>query len=100
MNIFCKCPTVNISKLNFWLVICFAKNCFRTTLKVIFSIFRFFLHPQIPDFFLWSRVTNNFFENIYHVMKEHLSTVSRIASYNQSFTKINTNDLFLSFLRL
>ncbi len=57
-------------------------------------------NPQIPDFFLWSRVTNNFFENIYHVMKEHLSTVSRIASYNQSFTKINTNDLFLSFLRL
>ncbi len=82
MNIFCKCPTVNIAKLNLWLVICFAKNCFRTTLKVIFSIFRFF------------------FLNIYHVMKEHLSTVSRIASYNQSFTKINTNDLFLSFLRL
>ncbi len=26
MNIFCKFPTVNISKLNFWLVICIAKN--------------------------------------------------------------------------
>ncbi len=25
------------------------KNFIWTTLKVIFSIFRFFLHPQIPD---------------------------------------------------
>ncbi len=38
----CKCPTVNISKLNYWLVICIAKNFIWTTLKVIFSIFRFF----------------------------------------------------------
>ncbi len=33
--------TVNISKLNFWLVICIAKNLILTTLKMIFSIFRF-----------------------------------------------------------
>ncbi len=50
MKIFSKFPTVNISKLNFWLVICVAKNFIWTTLKMIFSIFRFFLHPQIPDF--------------------------------------------------
>ncbi len=42
MKIFCKFPTVNIWKLNFWLVICIAKNFIWTTLKVIFSIFRFF----------------------------------------------------------
>ncbi len=42
MKIFCKCPTVNISKLTFWLVICIAKNFIWTTLKAIFSIFRFF----------------------------------------------------------
>ncbi len=42
--------TVNILKLNFWLVICIAKNFIWTTLKAILSIFRFFLHPQIPDF--------------------------------------------------
>ncbi len=42
MKIFSKFPTVNISKLNFWLVICIAKNFIWTTLKVIFSIFRFF----------------------------------------------------------
>ncbi len=34
--------TVNISKLNFWLVICIAKNFIWTTLKAIFSIFWFF----------------------------------------------------------
>ncbi len=42
MKIFSKFPTINISKLNFWLVICIAKNFIWTTLKVIFSIFRFF----------------------------------------------------------
>ncbi len=29
---------------------CMAKNFIWTTLKAIFSIFTFFLHPQIPDF--------------------------------------------------
>ncbi len=42
MKIFCKCPTVYISKLNFLLLICIAKNFIWTTLKMIFSIFRFF----------------------------------------------------------
>ncbi len=50
MKIFSKCPTVNISKYNYWLLICIAKNLIWTTLKMIFSIFIFFLHPQIPDF--------------------------------------------------
>ncbi len=34
--------TINISKLNFWLLICIAKNFIWTTLKMIFSIFRYF----------------------------------------------------------
>ncbi len=42
MKIFCKFPTINISTY-FWLVICFAKDLIWTTLKVIFSIFRFFV---------------------------------------------------------
>ncbi len=50
MKIFCIFSTVNISKLLFRLVICIAKNFFLTTLKAIFSICRFFLHPQIPEF--------------------------------------------------
>ncbi len=50
MKILCTFPTVNISKLNFWIVICIAKDFIWTTLKAIFSILRFFLHPQILDF--------------------------------------------------
>ncbi len=57
MKIFCKFPTVNRSKLNFWLIICIAKNFIWTTLKVIFSIFRYVrfffwggVHSQTPDF--------------------------------------------------
>ncbi len=46
MKIFSKFPTINISELKFWLVICIAKDFIWTTLKAPF----FFLHPQIPDF--------------------------------------------------
>ncbi len=46
MKIFCKFPTVNISKLNFLIsnIQYIAKNFIWTALKAIF------LHPQIPDF--------------------------------------------------
>ncbi len=50
MKIFCKCPTLNISKVNFWLVICIAKIFIWTTLKMIFSIFRFFFAPSDSRF--------------------------------------------------
>ncbi len=52
MKIFCKFPTVNILKLNFWLVICIAKNFIWTILKVIFSIFWYFLQT-------FSRLSNS-----------------------------------------
>ncbi len=39
MKIFSKFLTVNISKPNFWLMICIAKNFIWTALKAIFSIF-------------------------------------------------------------
>ncbi len=39
-------PTLNISKLNYWLVICIAKNNFKDD----FLNIQMFLHPQIPDF--------------------------------------------------
>ncbi len=41
---------VNISKLNFWLVICIAKNLICTTLKMIFSIFSFFCSLRFQIF--------------------------------------------------
>ncbi len=34
---------------------CIAKNLIWTTLKMIFSIFRFFLHAQIPDLQILSK---------------------------------------------
>ncbi len=51
MKIFSKYPTVNILKLNYWLVICIAKNNF----KGDFLSISIFLHPQWPV--LWFRVT-------------------------------------------
>ncbi len=42
MKIFCKFPTVNISKRIFWLIICIDKSFIWTNLKAIFSIFRYF----------------------------------------------------------
>ncbi len=32
---------------------CIAKDFIRTTLKMIFSIFRFYLHPQILDILIF-----------------------------------------------
>ncbi len=54
MKIFCIFHTVNISKRNFLSVICIAKNIIWTTLKVIFSIFRFFCTLRFQIFkYLW-----------------------------------------------
>ncbi len=55
MKIFCTFPIANISTLNFWLLICIAKNFIWTTLKMILSIFRFFctlrfrIHKYCPN---------------------------------------------------
>ncbi len=42
MKIFSTFPIINISKLNFWLLICIAEILIWTSLKMIFSIFIFF----------------------------------------------------------
>ncbi len=49
MKIFSEFLTVNIKKRNFWLLICIAKNLIWTTLKMIFSIFRFFCTFRFPN---------------------------------------------------
>ncbi len=59
MKIFSKFLTVNISKLNFWLVICIAKNFIWTTLKVIFSIFRFFCTLRFQIYKYCPIITNH-----------------------------------------
>ncbi len=59
MKIFSKCDTVNISKLNFWLVICIAVNFIWTTLKMIFSIFRFFCTLRFQIYKYCPIITNH-----------------------------------------
>ncbi len=59
MKIFSKFPTVNISKLNFWLVICIAKNFIWTTLKMIFSIFWFFCSLRFQIYKYCPIITNH-----------------------------------------
>ncbi len=72
MKIFC---TANISKLNFWLLICIAKNFIWTTLKIIFSIFRFFhtlrfsnivqtIHQWKYNFFIFQMMRKSQFHKI------------------------------------
>ncbi len=59
MKIFSTSPTVNISKLNFWLLICIAKNFIWTTLKMIFSIFRFFCTLRFQIYKYCPIITNH-----------------------------------------
>ncbi len=59
MKIFSTFPTVNISKLNFWLVICIVKNLIWTTLKMIFSIFRFFCTLRFQIYKYCPIITNH-----------------------------------------
>ncbi len=78
MRIFCKFPTIIISKHHFWLVLCIAKNFIWTTLylsqilsnpnkpcingKLIYPAFRSFINLNFKKLTLmtglWSRVTN------------------------------------------
>ncbi len=47
MKLFCKFPTVNISKLKFCLIICIAKNLIWTTLKAISDVQTVVSQPNI-----------------------------------------------------
>ncbi len=83
-------PTVNISKLNFWLVICIAKNFIWTTLKVIFSIFRFFCTLRFSNSCISAKYCP--------IITNHTSMESYLFSfqmmYTSQFQKINTYDWF------
>ncbi len=59
MKIFSTFPTINISKLNYWLLICIAKNFIWTTLKMIFSIFRFFCSLRFQIYKYCPIITNH-----------------------------------------
>ncbi len=51
MTIFCKFSTINISKLNFCLVICIAKNLIWTTLNAIFAISKIQQNSSIVKYY-------------------------------------------------
>ncbi len=56
----CTFPTINIYiKLNYWLLICIAKNFIWTTLKMIFSIFRCFCMLTFHIFKYCPIITNH-----------------------------------------
>ncbi len=84
MKIFCKFPTLNISKLNFWLVICIAKNFIWTTLKVIFSIFRFFCTLRFQIYKYCPIITNHTsMENcLFSFQMMHKSQFQKIDPYD------------------
>ncbi len=86
MKIFSKFPTVNISKLNVWLLICIAKNFIWTTLKVIFSIFRFFCTLRFQIFKYCPIITNH------TSMESYLFSFQMM--YKSQFRKIDTYDWF------
>ncbi len=83
MKTCCISPTVNISKLNFWSVICIAKNFIWATLKEIFSIFRLCLHLQIPVLYLSQILSNptnhtsmdSFFIQLSDVVRKSISEI-------------------------
>ncbi len=85
MKIVCTFPTVNISKLNFWLVICMANNFIWTTLKVIFSIFRFFAPSD-------SRFSNSCIFSQIHQLKAYIFSFQIM--HKSGFQKNYSNDWF------
>ncbi len=82
MKIFCKFPTINISKLNFWLVICIAKNFIWTTLKMIFSIFRFFCTLRFQIYKYCPIITNHTSMERLFIQLQMMYTFQKIDPYD------------------
>ncbi len=74
-------PTVNISKLNFWLLICIAKNFIWTTLK-IFSIFRFFFAPSDSRFTNIVRTIHQWTYYVFSFQMMHKSQFKKMDPYD------------------
>ncbi len=91
MKIFFQFYTVNILKLNFWLVICIAKDFIWTILK---ALFRFFLHTQIPDFFeKWTLMTGFVVQG--HICVTYLFTTNKREIFYQNKYMMSKIKLFL-----
>ncbi len=94
MKIFCKFPTLNMLKFQFWLVICIAKNFTWTTLKAIFSVFRFFctLRLQIFNSCISAKYCPILSNHGIHQWKDYVFSFQMM--YKSKFNKIYTYDLF------
>ncbi len=68
--------SMKISKLNFWLVICIAKNFIWTTLKMIFSIFRFFCTLRFQIYKYCQIITNHTSMEIWFIQLSDLNWIS------------------------
>ncbi len=103
MKIFSKFPTVNISKLNYWLVICIAKNFIWTSLKMIFSIFRLFCTlrfqycPIITNHTSMERLFIQLSDNVYISILKYWHWWSHMSLVDSVQTVWNTQ--FLPFLK-
>ncbi len=72
MKIFSTFLTVNISKLNFWLLIYIAKNFIWTTLKMILSIFRFFFCTLRFQIYKYCPIITNHTSMEYYLLSSHM----------------------------
>ncbi len=93
MKIFCIFSTVNISILNFLLVICIAKNLIWTILKAIFSVFLIFGPSD-------SRYSNSCISAKYYPILTNHTSMESLLSFQVmyksqfNFEKIDTHDRF------
>ncbi len=86
MKIFCKCITVNISKLHFWLLICITENFIWTNLRLFFQYLDFFAASD-------SRVSNSCISAKYcPILTNHTSIIYYL------FIQLS-DDLYISILK-
>ncbi len=101
MKIFSTFLTINISKLNFWLVICIAKNFIWTTLKMIFSIYRFFCTLRFQIYKYCPIITNHtsmerlMYEKSWHLRLVLCSRVTHLCEWDIGVCGIWLCEVFL-----
>ncbi len=88
MKIFSKFPIVNISKLNFWLVICIAKNFIWTTINAIWS--------TAFEYALWVLINSQHATNM-HANKQLVNSEHWSLNYN-ILSKQNGLGIFMTWM--
>ncbi len=81
MKIFGTFLTINTAKLNFWLLICIDKNFIWTTLKMIFSIFRFCC-TLIFQIYKYCPIIHQWKYDLLSVQMMHKSQIWKMSPYD------------------